>query len=359
MSSRTIIVGCCIFDRVPHNRLCEKLSYYGISGPLLLWIKHYLFNRHQRVIIDGFSSYPSVVSSGVPQGTVLAPLLFLCFVNDIPLNVTFKIKLYADDILLYRTISSIDDCTQLQRDIDSLIKWSSTWQLPFNFNKCEFLCITNKFSPITTTYYMDTNSIKQVSSAKYLGVTINEKLQWADHISNITKKASATLGFLHRNLNRCPSFIKTFCYKSLIIPILEYACTVWDPYTRKVINKIDKIQRRAARFTKNNYSWSTSVTGLINDLNWQNLQTRRSNLKLIMMFKITRNLVSIPKSHYLIPCTSSTRHHSSTYKLPYSRVNSHLFSFFLSSIRLWNSLDNETVNQVTLQQFKKRLLNHV
>ena len=115
------------FDRVPHNRLCEKLSYYGISGPLLLWIKHYLFNRHQRVIIDGFSSYPSVVSSGVPQGTVLAPLLFLCFVNDIPLNVTSKIKLYADDILLYHTISSVDDCTLLQKDIDSLIKWSNTW----------------------------------------------------------------------------------------------------------------------------------------------------------------------------------------------------------------------------------------
>ena len=100
---------------------------------------------------------------------------------------------------------------------------------------------------------MDINSIKQVSSAKYLGVTINEKLQWAEHISNITKKASATLGFLHRNLNRCPSIIKTFCYKSLIIPILEYACTVWDPYTHKDINKIDKIQRRAARFAKNNY----------------------------------------------------------------------------------------------------------
>ena len=85
------------FDRVPHDRLCEKLSYYGISGPLLLWIKHYLFNRHQRVIIDGSSSYPFVVSSSVPQVTVLALLLFLCFVNDITLNVTSKIKLYADD----------------------------------------------------------------------------------------------------------------------------------------------------------------------------------------------------------------------------------------------------------------------
>ena len=122
----------CIFldfskasDRVPHNRLCEKLSYCGISGPLLLWIKHYLFNRHQRVIIDESSSYPSVVSSGVPQVTVLAPLLFLCFVNDIPLNVTSKIKLYSDNILSYHTISSVDDCTML-KDIGSLIKWSNT-----------------------------------------------------------------------------------------------------------------------------------------------------------------------------------------------------------------------------------------
>ena len=163
---------------------------------------------------------------------------------------------------------------------------------------------------------MDTKSIKQVSSAKYLGITINERLQWAEHISNITKKASAMFGFLHRNLNKCPSFIKILCYISLIILILEYAYTVWDPYTLKDINKIDKIQRRAAVFTKNNYSWSTSVTDHINDLNWQNLQTRRSNLKLIMMYKIIRNLASIPKSHYLIPCTSSTSHHSSTYKLP-------------------------------------------
>lgn len=347
------------FDRVPHNRLCEKLSYYGIRGPLLLWIKHYLFNRHQRVIIDGTSSYPSVVSSGVPQGTVLAPLLFLCFVNDIPLNVKSKIKLYADDILLYRTINSVADCTLLQNDIDSLTKWSSTWQLPFNLNKCEFLRVTNKFFPITTTYYMDAKSIKQVTSAKYLGITINEKLQWAEHISNITKKANATLGFLHRNLKKCPSHIKTSCYKSLIIPILEYACTIWDPYTLKDINKIEKIQRRAARFSKNNYSWSTSVTGLINDLNWQSLQSRRSNLKLMMMYKIIHNLVTIPKNHYLILCTSSTRHHNFTYKLPYSRVNSHLFSFFPSTIRLWNSLDSVTVNQETLHQFKCRFSNHV
>ena len=259
------------FDRVPHNRLYNKLSYYGIRGPLLLWIKHYLSNRQQKVIIDGTSSYPSNVTSGVPQGTVLAPLLFLCFVNDIPLNVTSKIRLYADDILLYRRITSHEDCTLLQNDINNLIKWSINWQLLFNFDKCEFLRITNKLSPTVTTYNMESKIIKQVSSVKYLGITINEKLQWAQHISNITKKASNTLGVLHRNLKHCPPHIKSSCYKSLVVPVIEYGCIVWDPHTHKDIDKIEKVQRRAARFAKNDYSWHTSVTGLINDLEWQSL----------------------------------------------------------------------------------------
>ena len=214
-------------------------------------------------------------------------------------------------------------------------------------------------SPITITYYMDTEIIKQVTSAKYLGIIINEKLQWAEHISNITRKASATLGFLHRNLKNCPPFIKNSCYKTLIVPILEYACTIWDPHTLKDINKIEKIQRRTARFVKNSFSWSTSVSSLINSLNWQTLQSRRSSLKVTMMYKIVHNIVSIHQGHYLTPCTSSTRHHNFTYKIPYSRVNSHLYSFFPSTIRLWNSLDSETVNQTSLQQFKRSLSNQV
>ena len=189
------------WGRVPFN------TYYGPRGPFLLWIKYYLSNRQQKVIIDGTSSYPSNVISGEPQGTVLAPILCLCFVNDIPLNVTSKIRLYADDILLYRRIISHEDCTLLQNDINNLIKWSIDWQLLFNFDKCEFLWITNKLSPTVTTYNMESKIIKQVSSVKYLGITINEKLQWAEHISNITKKASNTLGFLHRNLKHCPPHI--------------------------------------------------------------------------------------------------------------------------------------------------------
>ena len=113
---------------------------------------------------------------------------------------------------------------------------------------------------------------KQVSSVKYLGITISEKLQWSEHVSNATNKANSTLGFLRRNLNSCLPYIKSSCYKS---PIIEYGSTVWDPHLHRDINKIENIHRRSARFIKNYYLWNSSVTSLVNDLEWQSLQSRR------------------------------------------------------------------------------------
>ena len=277
------------FDRVPHTRLRNKLSFYGIRGPLLQWIRHYLTNRTQKVIIDGISSNPSTVTSGVPQGTVLAPLLFLCFVNDIPQLVTSKIRLYADDILLYNTIKSKEDCIPLQNDINKLATWSKQWQLLFNHEKCEHLRITNKLLPIISSYSISGDNIKEANSIKYLGVTINSKLNWSEHIAKITSKASSVLGFLQRNLKKCPANTKIACYKSMILPILEYASMIWDPFTTKDINSIERIQRRAARFITNNYSWNSSVTNLLQNLNLPSLQNRRSCQKAIMLYKSSTN----------------------------------------------------------------------
>jgi len=144
-----------------------------------------------------------------------------------------------------------------------------------NFSKCEFLRIINKHSPIVYTYNMDSITI---SSAKYLGIIIDEKLNWSKHISIIS---SSTLGFLNRNLKFCPLHIKESCYKSLVIPILEYACTIWNPHTRKDILNLEKIQRWASRFVTNRYS---CVTNLINNLGWESLQSRRSHLKVAMIY---------------------------------------------------------------------------
>ena len=168
-----------------------------------------------------------------PSRHHVAPLLFLCFVNDIPTSVQCKIRLYANDILLYSEISSTNDCTRLQNDITSLFNWSKSWLLKFNPAKCMHLWITNKCSYIEFTYCLDGSIIKEVSSANYLGVTIDPKLTWSDHVTRVVAKANSVLGFLQCNLKYCPPEIKASCFKSLVIPILEYGCTSWFPVSKK------------------------------------------------------------------------------------------------------------------------------
>ena len=134
---------------------------------------------------------------GVPQGTVLAPLLFLIYINDLPTCVRNKVRLYADDVLLYSYVYSKDDCISLQQleDVNALEQWSHKWQMPFNPKKCEFLHITNKKSPLIHTYYIATSPIKEVTSTKYLGVLIDYKLTWNDHIQSIIHKVAQVNGF--------------------------------------------------------------------------------------------------------------------------------------------------------------------
>ena len=154
----------------------------------------FLTNRTQQVILNGVISQPCPVLSGVPQGSVMGPLLFLCYINDMPTVVTSKIK---DDALLYRSIHSDQDINTLQDDLDALSHWATTWQMKFNPNKCEHLRISNKLNLITSRYYINKTLIREVPHAKYLGVTIDQKLTWHKHINNIVNKLKATwfMGF--------------------------------------------------------------------------------------------------------------------------------------------------------------------
>ena len=131
------------FDKVPHKRLASKLHHYGIRGRALSWIQSFLANRTQRVAVEGVMSDLAPVTSGVPQGTVLGPLLFLVYINDLPAQVKSKARLFADDCLLYRQICSSDDTAALQRDLDSLQGWERDWHMAFNPDKCEVIRITN------------------------------------------------------------------------------------------------------------------------------------------------------------------------------------------------------------------------
>ena len=155
---------------------------------------------------------------------------------------------------MYLYINFKDDCIYLQKDLTALEQWSHKWQMSFNPTKCEFLRITNKKTPLIHSYYIATSLIKEVTSIKYLGVWIDNKLTWNDHIQYITHKATQVNGLLYRNLRRCPPHIKTVCYKSMVRPILEYASSVWDPHTNVNIQKLESVQRHAARFCLGDYS---------------------------------------------------------------------------------------------------------
>ena len=247
------------FDLVPHQRLLLKLQQAGVTGPLHTWISNFLTERSQKVVLEGVSSSSVQVTSGVPQGTVLGPLLFILYLNDLPEGITSQVTLLADDCILYREITSVEDSKVLQSDINMLCNWESCWQMRFNVAKCYAMHITHKTKPILSTYTMNGKPLQTVNSHTYLGVEINHKLSWADHINTTTVKANKVLGLLRRNLYSCSAKVKETAYKTLVRPKLEYCASIWDPYHQAHDDRLEAVQRRAARFVCKDYRRKSSV----------------------------------------------------------------------------------------------------
>lgn len=165
----------------------------------------------------------------------------------------------------------------------------------FHPDKCEVLRVTKKRNPLEFTYTIKDHSLVEVSSKKYLGITLHKNLSWNDQMEKSAPKHS-TLGLLRRNMSRCPRDVKDACFKTLVRPILEYSCTVWDPHTSKHINNLEMDQRRIARFVYSNYRRTASPSEMITALRWESLAERRKKSKIIMIYKINKNLIDIPKT---------------------------------------------------------------
>ena len=188
------------------------------------------------------------VSSGVPQGSVFGPILFLVYINDLPEQVKSKVRLFAEDTAMYLALSSHIEGQVLQNDLLSLEKWEKMWDMNFNPSKCQVLHVTRLKTPIETKYFLHDTMLDSLSSGKYLGVTISDYLSWSTHIDNITKSANQTLGFLKRNIRVHIKDLKSVAYKTLVRQQLEYASTVWSPHTATDIQKVEAFLRRAARW---------------------------------------------------------------------------------------------------------------
>ncbi|MCP3851268.1 MAG: hypothetical protein GY694_13660, partial [Gammaproteobacteria bacterium] len=231
-------------------------------------MEKFLTQRRHRVVVDGEYSEFSDVDSGVPQGTVLGLLLFLTHINDLPSHVKSTVRLFADDCLLYRVIRGECDLNILQDDLKALEDWAKTWGMRFNATKCYKMTLHRGTNKLSKFYVLNDHILKQVNETPYLGVTIQDNLKWSTHINKITKSANQSLGFIKRNLKYCNSHFKETAYISLVRSLLEYSCTVWDPHQEEYIQKIEKVQRRAARFVQNDYRRYSSVTDMMNNLGW-------------------------------------------------------------------------------------------
>ena len=189
------------FDSLSHNKLIHKLISYGISGNLLYWIQSFLNNRTQIVRVGNHLSNPCPVSSGVPQGSVLGPILFLLFINDVTdsFQDTISAQLFADDIKIYTTLTHPSDYTSFQSHLDLIHAWSSTWQLPISHSKCNILEIGKRFQPINNyTFNISSIPLTSLQSIPDLGITIENTLTFNNHIQGIVTRANKRAHLIHR-----------------------------------------------------------------------------------------------------------------------------------------------------------------
>lgn len=273
-----------------------------------------------------------------------------------PDTISSNIKLFADDCVIYRTISSVSDHLEMQRDLACLENWAATWQMSFAPKKCMSMSITLKKTPSSHQYTLCNVLLERVTFQKYLGVHITSSLDWNLQCEEVKRKANKILGILQRNLSSCSSEIKARAYLSLVRPITEYATTAWSPHTSKGISTIESIQRRAARFVTHDYRRESSVTSMLNSLGWASLEQRRRMRDLEFFYKIENKLVDIPFPDDVNRSSSRTRGHSLKYMQPGCSIDAYKFSFFPRTIPVWNKLPNNVVISKSLDAFRAKCL---
>ena len=216
------------------------------------------------------------MTSGVPQGSVLGPILFLVYINDLPEELSSHVRLFADDTTVYLTVGGSDDGTVLQTD--RLSAWESQWDMEFNPSKCQVVRVTTAKEVINTVHTLHGQILEVVTSARYLGVDISSGLTWNSHIDRITGNANRTLGYIRRNIKTKNQKVRETAYNTLVRPQLEYSAPVWDPSSKDKRHQLEKIQRMAARWTTSNYDTRSSVSAMLNQQGWRTLKQRRAKL---------------------------------------------------------------------------------
>ena len=352
------------FDLVNHSLLLQKLSAYKLSDPSLKWFESYLSNR-QQVISNGqvLSKYNTVLT-GVPQGSVLRPILFLLFINDLPLCSTFsKSDLFADDSTIhYSDVSTTSIQHKLQFDLDQISAWCSRNKMHINISKTNAMLIGSRFRLLHSSGFnlsLNDTILKQVSSQKLLGVHIDNSLTWDIHIEKLCGSVAqriTLLSLLSKYLPR-PSLVLYFT--SYILPLFDYGCIIWGSTSTRNLDRLNKLLKRAARIILR-ADFYTPSSVLFSTLNWLTVEQRIIYHKVIMVYKSLNNLSPDYISDLLTYRSQTTNRQlrsTSNFNLHVPRFNTNYFqnSFQVSSALLWNNLPSEIRNAASLAIFKSSL----
>ena len=357
------VVFCDIskaFDRVWHAGLIKKLESIGIKNNLLLWFSDYLKHRRQRVVINGVSSSWEEINAGVPQGSILGPLLFLIYINDIVNDIETNIRLFADDTSLYIIVENPQSSADfLNNDLEKIHNWSNAWLVDFNPNKTESLIISRKHNPpFRPTLYMDNTPIREVESHKHLGLTFDSNGTWDAHIETIITKASKRIGLLRKIKFKIDRFSLQKIYFSFIRPILEYADIIWDGCNQTMKARLERIHFEAARIITG-ASKLASIESLLTETGWDTLQNRRYKHKLILFHKMFHKQTPDYLAS-LVPFSAHEIHGRNTRNQHQlvninCRTESYRNSFLPSVIKAWNDLPVDIRNNPSLWSLKNFL----
>ena len=358
------VVFCDIskaFDRVWHEGLLLKLKAAGIKDSLLAWFRSYLSNRKQRVVLPGAESKWNEIRAGVPQGSILGPLLFLLFINDIVKDIGCNIRLFADDTSLFLIVENPDIAAELLNlDLDKIIAWAKKWLVRFNPVKTEAFLASRKINkPIHPPLFMAGTQITEVASHKHLGVIFQNDGSWHNHIDYVKEKAWTRINAMKKLKFDFDRKSLETVYLTFIRPILEYADVVWDNCTQYEKNELDKIQNEAARIVTGTTKL-VSIRALYEEVKWDTLEERRRKHKLALFYKMVNGL-SPPYLSSLIPlprASSYNLRNTNDIQTIHARTDQYYNSFLPSVIRDWNNLTLDTRNSDSLYSFKRNLNNN-
>ena len=357
------VVFCDIskaFDRVWHRGLLYKLSHMGCSESILKWFSSYLTDRRQRVVINGQASQWTFVKAGVPQGSILGPLLFLVYINDIVNDLNASVRLFADDTSLYIIVENPNTAAvTLNNDLKHISNWANDWLVDFNPSKTFSMLISRKRDSVNhPTLFMNNIPLKCMSTHKHLGLTFSDTCDWTNHITNITDVAWTRLNLLRTLKFKINRRALEKIYFAFIRPVLEYSDSVWDNATTDSKKQLEAIHLEAARIITG-ATKLCSTEKLLSDLGWDSLQNRRNKHKLTILYKILNGLTPEYLQFILPPLVQNTTNYNlrNSNNLRSIHANTNLFynSFFPSTIRAWNDLSEDIKNSPSVAAFKYRL----